>query len=183
MSREAHVRFREGLGLKCPGLLTPSCSARRSGRTSTCTFVLDVFSRYVVGWLVADAESSLLAERLITDAYDRHGIKPGQLGVHADRGPSMKSNHVAMLLANLGITKTHSRPHVSDDNPYSEAQFKTLKYLPDFPERFGCIEDSQQGGSREVPKSCTHGATVPSFHRGSKRIRMSYAIAELLACG
>jgi putative transposase len=105
--------------------------------------VLDVFSRYVVGWLVADAESSLLAERLITDAYDRHGIKPGQLGVHADRGPSMKSNHVAMLLANLGVTKTHSRPHVSDDNPYSEAQFKTLKYRPDFPERFGCIEDAQ----------------------------------------
>jgi putative transposase len=105
--------------------------------------VLDVFSRYVVGWLVADAESSLLAERLITDAYDRHGIKPGQLGVHADRGPSMKSNHVAMLLANLGVTKTHSRPHVSDDNPYSEAQFKTLKYRPDFPERFGSIEDAQ----------------------------------------
>lgn len=105
--------------------------------------VLDVFSRYVVGWLVADAESSLLAERLITEAYDRHGIKPGQLGVHADRGPSMKSNHVAMLLANLGVTKTHSRPHVSDDNPYSEAQFKTLKYRPDFPERFGCIEDAR----------------------------------------
>jgi putative transposase len=105
--------------------------------------VLDVFSRYVVGWLVADAESSLLAERLIFVAYDRHGILPGQLGVHADRGPSMKSNHVAMLLATLGVTKTHSRPHVSDDNPYSEAQFKTLKYRPDFPERFGCIEDAQ----------------------------------------
>jgi len=105
--------------------------------------VLDVFSRYVVGWLVADAESSLLAEKLITDAYERHGIKPGELTVHADRGPSMKSNHVAMLLANLGVTKTHSRPHVSDDNPYSEAQFKTLKYRPDFPERFGCIEDAR----------------------------------------
>ena len=105
--------------------------------------VLDVFSRYVVGWLVADAESAALADRLISDAYDRQGIKPGQLGVHADRGPSMKSNHVAMLLANLGVTKTHSRPHVSDDNPYSEAQFKTLKYRPDFPERFGCIEDAR----------------------------------------
>ena len=105
--------------------------------------VLDVFSRYVVGWLVADAESATLANRLISDAYERNAIKPGQLTVHADRGTSMKSKHVAMLLADLGVTKTHSRPHVSDDNPYSEAQFKTLKYRPDFPERFGCIEDAR----------------------------------------
>ena len=105
--------------------------------------VLDVFSRYVVGWLVADAESATLADQLLTDAYERNGIKPGQLTVHADRGTSMKSKHVAMLLADLGVTKTHSRPHVSDDNPYSEAQFKTLKYRPDFPERFGSIEDAR----------------------------------------
>ena len=105
--------------------------------------VLDVYSRYVVGWLVADGESAGLADRLISDAYERNGIVPGQLTVHADRGPSMKSNHVAMLLADLGVTKTHSRPHVSDDNPFSEAQFKTLKYRPDFPERFGCIEDAR----------------------------------------
>ena len=105
--------------------------------------VLDVFSRYVVGWLVADAESSALAEKLISEACERQGIAPGQLTIHADRGSSMKSKPVAMLLADLGITKTHSRPHVSNDNPYSEAQFKTLKYRPDFPERFGCIEDTR----------------------------------------
>jgi putative transposase len=105
--------------------------------------VLDVFSRYVVGWLVADAESSTLADQLISNAYEQQGIKPGQLTVHADRGTSMKSKHVAMLLADLGVTKTHSRPHVSDDNPYSEAQFKTLKYRPDFPERFGSPEDAR----------------------------------------
>jgi putative transposase len=105
--------------------------------------VLDVFSRYVVGWLIADAESSALAEKLISEACERQGIVPGQLTVHADRGSAMKSKPVAMLLADLGITKTHSRPHVSNDNPYSEAQFKTLKYRPDFPERFGCIEDGR----------------------------------------
>ena len=105
--------------------------------------VLDVFSRYVVGWMIADAESSALAEKLIGEACERQGIAPGQLTIHADRGSSMKSKPVAMLLADLGITKTHSRPHVSNDNPYSEAQFKTLKYRPDFPERFGCIEDSR----------------------------------------
>jgi putative transposase len=105
--------------------------------------ILDVFSRHVVGWLVADAESSQLAERLITEACERQAITPGQLTIHADRGTSMKSKQVAMLLADLGITKTHSRPHVSDDNPYSEAQFKTLKYRPDFPARFGCIQDAR----------------------------------------
>ena len=105
--------------------------------------ILDVFSRYVVGWLVADAESSALAETLIRETCERQGIEPGQLTIHADRGSSMKSKPVAMLLADLGITKTHSRPHVSNDNPYSEAQFKTLKYRPDFPERFGCIEDTR----------------------------------------
>jgi putative transposase len=105
--------------------------------------VLDVFSRYVVGWLVADAESSALAERLIAEACERQGIAPGQLTIHADRGSSMKSKPVAMLLADLGVTKTHSRPHVSNDNPYSEAQFKTLKYRPDFPQRFGSIQDAR----------------------------------------
>lgn len=105
--------------------------------------VLDVFSRYVVGWLIADAESSALAEKLIAEACERQGIQPGQLTIHADRGSSMKSKPVAMLLADLGVTKTHSRPHVSNDNPYSEAQFKTLKYRPDFPERFGSQEDAR----------------------------------------
>jgi putative transposase len=105
--------------------------------------LLDVFSRYVVGWLLADAESSALAERLLAEAYARQGIEPGQLTIHADRGTSMKSKPVALLLADLGVTKTHSRPHVSNDNPYSEAQFKTLKYRPDFPERFGSIQDAR----------------------------------------
>jgi putative transposase len=105
--------------------------------------ILDVFSRYVVGWMVAPNESGALAEKLIRETCMRQGIRPGQLTVHADRGTSMKSKPVALLLADMGVTKSHSRPHVSNDNPFSEAQFKTLKYRPEFPERFGCIEDSR----------------------------------------
>lgn len=105
--------------------------------------LLDIYSRYVVGWLVAYQEQATLAERLIAEAAAKQGIAPGQLTVHADRGSAMTSKPVAFLLADLGITKTHSRPHVSNDNPYSEAQFKTLKYRPDFPDRFGCIEDAR----------------------------------------
>ena len=105
--------------------------------------LLDVFSRYVVGWMVAHRESATLAERLISASCERQGILPGQLTVHADRGSSMTSKPVAFLLADLGITKTHSRPHVSNDNPYSESQFKTMKYRPDFPERFGSIEHAR----------------------------------------
>ncbi len=105
--------------------------------------ILDIFSRYVVGWMVADRESSMLAQRLIEESLKRHNIEPGQLSVHADRGPSMTSKPVALLLAELGVTKTHSRPHVSNDNPYSESQFKTLKYRAEFPERFGCFEDAR----------------------------------------
>jgi len=105
--------------------------------------ILDIFSRCVVGWMVAHRESSELANRLIRHATRAHRIPPGQLTLHADRGSSMKSKPVALLLADLGVTKTHSRPHVSNDNPYSEAQFKTLKYRPEFPERFGSIEDAR----------------------------------------
>jgi putative transposase len=105
--------------------------------------ILDVFSRYVVGWMVAPKESAALAERLIAASCERQGILRGQLTIHADRGSSMTSKPVALLMADLGITKTHSRPHVSNDNPYSEAQFKTLKYRPDFPERFGSLEDAR----------------------------------------
>jgi putative transposase len=105
--------------------------------------ILDVFSRYVVGWLVALRESAALAEHLITTSCTRQGILPQQLTVHADRGSSMTSKPVALLLSDLGITKTHSRPSVSNDNPYSEAQFKTLKYRPDFPERFGSLEHAR----------------------------------------
>jgi len=108
-----------------------------------CLYViLDIFSRYVVGWMVAHRESAALAKRLILDTYDKQGVAEGHLTIHADRGSSMTSKTVAYLLADLGVTKTHSRPHVSDDNPYSEAQFKTLKYRPDFPSRFGSIEDA-----------------------------------------
>jgi putative transposase len=105
--------------------------------------ILDVFSRYVVGWMVAHQESAVLASKLIEETCERQKIQPHQLTLHADRGSSMKSKPVALLLADLGVTKTHSRPHVSNDNPFSEAQFKTLKYRPDFPDRFGAIEDSR----------------------------------------
>jgi putative transposase len=105
--------------------------------------ILDIFSRYVVGWMLAPYESAALAERLIAETCAKHGIQPGQLTLHADRGASMRSKPVALLLADLGVTKTHSRPHVSNDNPFSEAQFKTLKYCPQFPERFGSIEDGR----------------------------------------
>lgn len=105
--------------------------------------ILDIFSRYVVGWMIAPAESAALAERLIKETCAKQNIEKGQLTIHADRGSSMRSRPVALLMADLGITKTHSRPYTSDDNPFSEAQFKTLKYMPDFPDRFGCIEDSR----------------------------------------
>jgi putative transposase len=105
--------------------------------------ILDVFSRYVVGWMVAERESAVLAERLLAETVDKQHIGRGQLTVHADRGSSMTSKPVAFLLADLGVTKTHSRPHVSNDNPYSEAQFKTLKYRPGFPDRFGSIQDAR----------------------------------------
>jgi len=105
--------------------------------------ILDVFSRYVPGWMVATAESAALAERLIADTVAKQGIAPDQLTIHADRGSSMNSKPVALLLADLGIVKSHSRPHTSNDNPFSEAQFKTLKYRPGFPDRFGSIEDAR----------------------------------------
>lgn len=105
--------------------------------------ILDVFSRYVVGWMVAHRESAEMARKLIEHTCHKQQIDHGQLTLHADRGSSMTSKPVAFLLADLGVTKTHSRPHVSDDNPYSESQFRTLKYRPDFPDRFGCIQDSR----------------------------------------
>lgn len=105
--------------------------------------ILDVFSRYVTGWMVVPRESAELAKRLIEKSCAKQNIQPGQLTLHADRGTSMRSKSVAFLLADLGVTKTHSRPHVSNDNPYSESQFRTLKYRPEFPDRFGCIQDSR----------------------------------------
>ena len=105
--------------------------------------ILDVFSRFVVGWMIAYRESAALAKRLIEHTCHKQNIAHGQLTVHADRGSSMKSKPVALLLADLGVLKTHSRPHVCDDNPYSESQFRTLKYRPGFPDRFGSIEDAR----------------------------------------
>ena len=102
--------------------------------------ILDIFSRYVVGWMVASRESAALAEVLIRQTCAKQAIGRDQLTIHADRGSSMTSKPVAFLLADLGITQSHSRPHVSNDNPFSEAQFKTLKYRPDFPGRFDSIE-------------------------------------------
>ena len=105
--------------------------------------VLDLFSRYTVGWMVAHRESAALAERLIRESCHKQAISPDQLSLHSDRGAAMTSKSVAHLLADLGVTKSHSRPHVSDDNPYSEAQFKTLKYRPDFPARFDSLEHAR----------------------------------------
>ena len=102
--------------------------------------VLDIFSRYVVGWMIADVESSQLAKQLIAETARKQGIQPDQLTLHADNGSPMKGKPLSQLLVDLGITKSHSRPHTSDDNPFSEAQFKTLKYRPDYPDRFGSID-------------------------------------------
>jgi len=105
--------------------------------------VLDVFSRKVVGWMIAPEESAVLAKKLLAETYDREQIDPAQLTLHADRGSAMTSKSFALLLADLGVTKTHSRPHVSNDNPFSESAFKTLKYRPGFPDRFGCEQDAR----------------------------------------
>jgi putative transposase len=105
--------------------------------------MIDVFSRYVTGWMVAERESAELAKHFIEDTLQKHTIPSGQLTIHADRGKVMRSKPVAFLMADLGIAKTHSRPYVSNDNPYSESQFRTLKYRPGFPDRFGSIQDSR----------------------------------------
>lgn len=105
--------------------------------------ILDVFSRYIVGWMVAPQESAELAKKLIEETCDKQRIEPGQLCLHADRGSAMRSKPVALLLADLSVTKTHSRPYTSNDNPYTESQFRTMKYRPEFPDRFGCIQDSR----------------------------------------
>ena len=105
--------------------------------------VLDIYSRKVVGWMLADCESSALAKELIGQTCEKEGIDRDQLTIHADRGPSMTSKVVAFLYADLGVTKSHSRPYTSNDNPFSESHFRTLKYRPDFPARFGSIEDAR----------------------------------------
>ena len=153
--------------------------------------ILDIFSRYVVGWMLAPHESAALAERLIADTCTKHDIQPGQLTLHADRGGAMRSKPVALLLADLGVTKTHSRPHVSNDNPFSEAHFKTLKYCPQFPERFGSIEDGRAFGqvffpwyNREHRHSGVGFLTPASVHFGQAtaiRERRQHVLAAAYA--
>lgn len=105
--------------------------------------ILDIYSRYVVGWMVATTECAALAQRLIEESCSKHNIREGQLTAHADRGSPMTSRSVALLFADLAIIRSHSRPNVSNDNPFSESQFKTLKYRPEFPDRFGSLEDAR----------------------------------------
>lgn len=112
--------------------------------TYYCLYVvLDVFSRYVVGWMVAPRESAELGQKLIAESMAREAVEPSRLTIHADRGAAMTAKSTALLLADLGVTKSHSRPHVSNDNPFSESQFKTMKYRPEFPDRFGSPEDAR----------------------------------------
>lgn len=135
--------------------------------------ILDIFSRYVTGWMVATRESATLAKRLIKETSNKQGINPGQLTIHADRGSSMTSKTVALLLSDLGITKTHSRPHTSNDNPYSEAHFKTLKYRPQFPHRFGCIEDAR----------CFYQTFFPWYNKEHRHTGISLLTPEVVHHG
>jgi putative transposase len=135
--------------------------------------ILDVFSRYVVGWMIAYRETAALAKQLVEHSCRKQNIAPGQLTIHADRGSSMTSKALALLLADLGVIRTHSRPHVSDDNPFSEAQFKTMKYRPDFPDRFGSIEDARSFCQQFFPwynhqhhHSGLHLMTPAAVHHG-----------------
>jgi putative transposase len=105
--------------------------------------IIDIYSRYTVGWLLADRESAALAEQLLADTIAKQGVDRNTLTIHADNGSSMASKPVAFLLADLGVTKSHSRPHTSNDNPYSEAQFRTLKYRPEFPRMFGSLPEAR----------------------------------------
>ena len=110
--------------------------------------LMDVFSRFVVGWMVANRESATFAQELILQSCQNQEVDPQQLTIHSDRGGPMIAKNLALLLSDLGVTKSHSRPHVPDDNPYSEAQFKTMKYRPDYPDRFGALEDSRSWARR-----------------------------------
>lgn len=154
-------------------------------------WILDVFSRYAVGWMVAHRESAALARRLIAETIAKQGVVPGELTLHADRGPSMRSRPVGYLLAELGVTKSHSRPHTSNDNPYSEAGFKTMKYRPDFPERFGSIYDARvfcrdffawyntehrhSGIAMMTPEQVHYGEAPMVYERRAKVLAEAYA--------
>jgi putative transposase len=149
--------------------------------------VLDVFSRYVVGWLLAERESGELAKRLMAECFERQGIESGQLTVHSDRGSAMKSKTLGQLYADLGITKTHSRPSNSNDNPFSESQFKTLKYRPSFPGRFGsqehardCVRDLLDWYNHEHHHSSLAWLTPFEVHHGlgDQRLEARAAVLE-----
>jgi putative transposase len=147
--------------------------------------ILDVFSRYVVGWTVQHRETAPIAEALIAQAIEQQQITREQLTVHADRGGPMRSKPVAFLLADLGVTKTHSRPYTSTDNPYSEAHFKTLKYRPEFPERFQTIERASEfcrgffawynhqhrhSGIGLMTPAAVHYGQAPELHAARSRV-------------
>ncbi len=147
--------------------------------------ILDVFSRYVVGWTVQHRESAAVAEQMIAQAAQQQGIERDQLTIHADRGSAMRSKPVAFLLADLGITKTHSRPYTSTDNPYSEAHFKTLKYRPGFPDRFGSIlearsfcreffawynHEHRHSGIALMPPAAVHSGRAEALHTERARV-------------
>src|SRR5436190_285419 len=135
--------------------------------------MLDVFSRYVVGWMVSQGENATLAEQFIRATCARQGIGRDQLTIHADRGQAMVAKSVAFLLADLGVTKTHSRPHVSNDNPFSEAQFKTLKYRPAFPDRFGSLQAARARGGRAHSLNSMTDCLIPIDRFRSSAIRAS----------
>jgi putative transposase len=140
--------------------------------------IIDIFSRYVPGWMLARAENGRLAEVLLADTIAKQGIEPGQLTIHSDRGSPMTAKPVAFLLADLGVTKSFSRPQVSNDNPYSEAQFRTLKYRPDFPDRFGSYEDAHTFCERFFGWYCyDHRHSGIGFHTPAD---VHYGRAELV---
>jgi len=149
--------------------------------------ILDVFSRYVVGWCLAYRDTAKIAERLIAETLAKQGISRDTLTIHADRGSSQASKPVAFLLADLGVTKTHSRPHVSNDNPYSEAQFKTMKYRPDFPERFRSMEEARAfcraffSWYNEVHRHSGIGFMTPEAVHYGKAPEIAERRAEILA--
>ncbi len=146
---EVHERRRQAThpAAKKPELLVYSWDITKLLGPAKWTYyylyvIIDIYSRYVPGWMLAHAENATLAEALLADTATKQRITCGQLTVHADRGSPMTAKPVAFLLADLGVTKSHSRPHCSNDNPYSESQFRTLKYRPEFPERFGSYQDA-----------------------------------------
>jgi len=151
MSREVHVRFCERPRVRFPRATYPKLLGPQKWTYYHLYVVLDVFSRYVVAWRLETRESAALAEDLFSGAIVREGVDPTQLTVHADGGSAMTSKNLTYLFADLGVTKSRSRPHVSNDNPYSESHFKTLKYGSSYPGRFANIEQAQR--------------LLPSIHR------------------